>query len=52
MHYYDLWHGAELTPILRGSEATLSFELEGLGYGAVLATQEKPCAPVFKHCSR
>jgi gamma-glutamyl hercynylcysteine S-oxide synthase len=41
MHYYDLWHGAELTPSARGPEVTLSFELEGRGFGAVLAT-EKP----------
>jgi iron(II)-dependent oxidoreductase len=41
-HYYDLWHGAELTPAIANGKATLSFDLEGLGYGAVLATAEKP----------
>jgi len=37
-HYYDLWHGNELTPSVQGSEATLSFRIEGLGFGALLAT--------------
>jgi formylglycine-generating enzyme required for sulfatase activity len=46
LHYYDLWHGTELTPSLRGKEATLSFELEGHGYGAVLALEEKPSEDV------
>jgi formylglycine-generating enzyme required for sulfatase activity len=36
--YYDLWHGAELTPEVSGEAATLSFEVEAHGYGAVLAT--------------
>jgi formylglycine-generating enzyme required for sulfatase activity len=36
--YYDLWHGAELTPEVTGEAATLSFEMEARGYGAVLAT--------------
>jgi len=36
--YYDLWHGAELTPEVKDEAATLSFELEAHGYGAVLAT--------------
>jgi formylglycine-generating enzyme required for sulfatase activity len=40
MHYYDLWHGAELTPATRGSEEILSFDLDGRGFGAVLATNE------------
>jgi iron(II)-dependent oxidoreductase len=40
MHYYDLWHGTELTPAIRGSEAVLSFSIEGLGFGAVLATEQ------------
>jgi len=42
--YYDLWHGTELTPVMSGGKAVLSFDLEGLGYGAVLATEEKPDA--------
>jgi len=37
MHYYDLWHGAELKPVIRGTTAYLSFPMESLGFGAVLA---------------
>jgi formylglycine-generating enzyme required for sulfatase activity len=42
MHYYDLWHGKELAPAITNGKSTLSFDLEGLGFGAVLATSEKP----------
>ncbi|MGD0089182.1 MAG: SUMF1/EgtB/PvdO family nonheme iron enzyme, partial [Planctomycetota bacterium] len=35
--YYDLWHGTELKPPLDGGSARLAFEIEGRGYGAVLA---------------
>jgi gamma-glutamyl hercynylcysteine S-oxide synthase len=42
MHYYDLWHGAELAPVVANGKATLSFDFESLGYGAILATAEKP----------
>jgi iron(II)-dependent oxidoreductase len=38
LHYYDLWHGGELTPQIHGSTATLSFTMAAHGYGAVLAT--------------
>ncbi|MGH9401291.1 MAG: formylglycine-generating enzyme family protein, partial [Terriglobia bacterium] len=37
LHYYDLWHGSELKPVVDGSKATLSFSLSAQGYGAVLA---------------
>jgi formylglycine-generating enzyme required for sulfatase activity len=40
LHYYDVWHGVELQPRINGQEAVLSFSLEGLGYGAILATDE------------
>jgi formylglycine-generating enzyme required for sulfatase activity len=40
VHYYDLWHGAEITPQISGNDATLRFTIEGLGFGAVLATSE------------
>jgi formylglycine-generating enzyme required for sulfatase activity len=46
LHYYDLWRGAELKPVVIGgapganARATLNFDLEGLGYGAVLATKD------------
>jgi formylglycine-generating enzyme required for sulfatase activity len=42
VHYYDLWHGVELTPALANDKASLSFDLEALGFGAVLATEENP----------
>jgi len=38
MHYYDLWHGVEVKPFIRGDFAILSFPIEGRGFGAVLAT--------------
>ncbi|MGA8144720.1 MAG: SUMF1/EgtB/PvdO family nonheme iron enzyme [Candidatus Acidiferrales bacterium] len=44
MHYYDLWHGGELTPTVNKGEATLELAIEGLGFGAVLATDENPAA--------
>ena len=40
LHYYDLWHGVELQPRITAQEATLSFSIEGLGFGAILATTE------------
>ncbi len=39
LRYYDMWHGVELTPEVRGSAAVLRFALEGHGFGAVLATR-------------
>lgn len=39
--YYDLYHGVELKPYMKQSTdevATLSFDLEGNGYGAILST--------------
>jgi len=39
-YFYDLWHGEELKPEVTGSAATLSFEIEGHGFGAVLATDQ------------
>ena len=36
--YYDVWHGVELTPEVNGTNATLNFEMEASGYGAVLAS--------------
>jgi iron(II)-dependent oxidoreductase len=42
MYYYDLWHGTELTPAVHDNGATLSFSIEGLGFGAILATDQSP----------
>ena len=46
--YYDLWHGVELTPDVSGDppRATLTFEMEAHGYGAVLAAGAQHAAPV------
>jgi iron(II)-dependent oxidoreductase len=38
VHYYDLYHGVEVTPERRGDKAVLSFNLNARDYGAVLAT--------------
>jgi len=35
--YFDLWKGTELAARLDGNEDVLSFEIEGRGFGAVLA---------------
>jgi len=42
VHYYDLWHGLELTPAARGKDGVLSFDIDGHGYGAVFATETGP----------
>jgi gamma-glutamyl hercynylcysteine S-oxide synthase len=38
-HYYDLYHGTELTPQRTGNTDVLSFPLEAHGFAAVLATE-------------
>jgi formylglycine-generating enzyme required for sulfatase activity len=40
MHYYDLWHGAELTPARTGDKILLSFHIEGRGFGAIFVTSD------------
>jgi gamma-glutamyl hercynylcysteine S-oxide synthase len=52
MHYYDLWHGVELTPVFHGNEATLSFAIDGLGFGAVLATDQSSVSGPLKDLLR
>lgn len=42
IHYYDLYHGIELTPAVHGVNATLSFAIEAHGFGAILATHTAP----------
>jgi len=42
MHYYDLWHGTELAPTVQDDQATVSFVIDGRGFGAVLAAQQSP----------
>ena len=38
MGYYDLWNGTKLTPVRKGDSVTISFAMEGNGYGALMAT--------------
>jgi gamma-glutamyl hercynylcysteine S-oxide synthase len=40
VHFYDLYHGVELTPERRGDKAVLSFNLNAKDYGAVLANAQ------------
>ncbi len=47
-HYYDLWHGVELAPEFGGGAATLKFPIEGLGFGAVLATRENSASAALQ----
>jgi iron(II)-dependent oxidoreductase len=42
VHYYDLYHGVELTPVTKGTNAALSFAIEAHGFGAILATRNAP----------
>ena len=44
VRYFDLWHGVELKPVQEGQEAVLSFEMEGYGFGSVLAVDGAPKA--------
>ncbi|MGO8791785.1 MAG: formylglycine-generating enzyme family protein [Terriglobia bacterium] len=46
--FYDVWHGEELKPEVKGSTATLSFNIEAHGFGAVLATDGTPAADSTK----
>jgi iron(II)-dependent oxidoreductase len=45
-HFYDLWHGEELKPEIRGDRAALSFEVEGEGFGAILAQDQEATGAV------
>lgn len=42
MHYFDLWHGAELTAEADEGNIFLSFSIEAHGFGAIVATAEAP----------
>ena len=41
-HYYDLYHGVEISPTKAGNRIVLSFPLESHGYGALLETTHGP----------
>jgi iron(II)-dependent oxidoreductase len=38
VRYFDLYHGTELKPEIKGDQAVLSFSTEGHGFGAIVAT--------------
>ena len=44
MRYFDLYHGVELKPVMKGDDAVLEFATEGHGYGAVMAMAGEPDA--------
>ena len=48
LRYYDLWRGTELQPAVGSGMATLTFGIDGLGFGAVLATRESPLPAAIK----
>lgn len=41
-HYYDLWHGIEITPEADDGSFFLSSSIEAHGFGAILATADEP----------
>ncbi len=45
-HFYDLWHGVELTAEPAGSSVALSLALEADGFGAVLETDAPLSKPI------
>jgi formylglycine-generating enzyme required for sulfatase activity len=42
LRWFDLYHGRELTPVIKDGKATLSFPIEAKGYGAVFAVRGQP----------
>ena len=48
MHYFDLWHGVELTPEEADGAQYLNFSIEAHGFGAILATADSPNNDVTK----
>jgi len=42
IRYFDLYHGVELKPVMKGDDAVLEFEAEAHGYGAIMATADEP----------
>jgi formylglycine-generating enzyme required for sulfatase activity len=42
MRYFDLYHGVELKPEIKGDQTVLSFSTENHGYAAILATSGEP----------
>jgi iron(II)-dependent oxidoreductase len=41
IHYFDLWHGVEITPEADEGSLFLNFSIEAHGFGAILATGDE-----------
>jgi iron(II)-dependent oxidoreductase len=52
VRYFDLYHGVELKPEHEGTEAVLSFPIEGHGFGAVMAIHGSPDVKIDELMSR
>jgi formylglycine-generating enzyme required for sulfatase activity len=53
VHYFDLYHGVELTPARnQGGRNVLSFPIEAHGYGALLASRSAPDTGIQKLMSK
>ena len=50
--YFDLYHGVELKPEIDGGQATLSFAIEGHGFGAILSIDGVPDAATLALTSK
>jgi iron(II)-dependent oxidoreductase len=49
VHYFDLYHGVELTPVKnQAGRNVLSFQIEAHGYGALLASHSAPDSNIQK----
>ena len=46
MHYFDLWHGVELTPGRGGDKIVLTFDINAKDYGALFAAKSAPDATI------
>jgi len=47
-HYYDLYHGTELSPMKQGDVVTLTFLIEAHGFGAILAVRNAADSPMLE----
>jgi formylglycine-generating enzyme required for sulfatase activity len=52
VHYYDLYHGVEIKPEMRGKDSVLSFTIEAKGFGAILATVSSPSTEIQQLMSK
>jgi gamma-glutamyl hercynylcysteine S-oxide synthase len=52
LHFYDLYHGVELSPIRQGDAALLAFSIEAHGFGAIQAVRDGPEPPILELMSK